>query len=335
MVVQAEASDSDEDCPKMPTPFKTSSPKYAAMGSPLRDIVHLLSEESEPVLPPPPTNSPRTAPAAPASKAAAEAAAALLGDLSRALSLADWVAEPEAGAAGEGGDEFGWLESHRPPLASCGCGGHSPRGAPFLPPLQFPTEVQQFAADSDESSSGDEEEWWQGGLQMPVSTGRVPGCAGPAGRNPCPEAHGEAEQEEITAASPFASASPFSRNSDSGQRRPADDSFSRVFFAPWSAVSDAATQTGTALAGASGATSPRAAAGSHDCASAHFEHFQQHLAAALPHLAMCVADLAAAHGGRSVLFSKAHLYFKTCLQIKDELDEIMERHREGHDHSLS
>lgn len=117
---------------------------------------------------------------------------------------------------------------------------------------------------------------------------------------------------------------------------PSEGDFDRVYFTPWYAVNDAATQTGTAgdRWQVLGARSRPVAAGQDspspcragDTASQHFEAFLQHFAAGVPHLAMTIADLHSAHGAGDPVAVKAQFYLKTCLQIKEELSELMERH---------
>ena len=259
--------------------------------------------------------APDGAPARPSGAAAAAAAAELAAaDLSRALSLESWAAEPAAA-----GEPFGaWLESHRPPKASSSTAyGAEAVSGDLLPAAQspHPTEALHFSSDDEDCN------WLVGVPSAPAAASSLAllrtAVASP--RAPPPR--------------PALPAPPPPPPSPPSTRKSAASVFDRVFFAPWSSVADASTQAGTAAgagtllggsacgssasrsAGAGAGAGSSLAAAVRDPASAHFESFEAHFGASMPHLALALTSLEAAHGAASPLFAKAQFYLKTCLQV--------------------
>jgi hypothetical protein len=329
--VSSEVQTDDGECGffGIETPFKSSGTSHPSKGSPTSGSssqpyngsptrggssgsTQLVSLPCNPDLPPrPPSKGPR-----PASMSRGTSTG-LPDPIAHVLSLDKWVSKQPAGegegqsdSPGDAGGLLSWLCSHSPLKASSGIARPSAEVGAGAGLFLGPLEALQFS-DSEEEEA---EVLLGGGQALHGSTTALAALA----RSPQATLAKPMRPSALLPPSPPASA------------KSSDSSFNRVFFAPWSAVSDAATQTGTAAGerasvGAGGRTLAGATA---DPASAHFEVFLQHFTASLPHLAMSLADLHSAHGGASTIFGKAQFYMKQCLQIKDELSELLERHRE-------
>ncbi|GAB4822833.1 hypothetical protein N2152v2_009879 [Parachlorella kessleri] len=334
--------DSAGMAPSIETPFKSSGLSQASKGSPDCDKStgmgrsgSLMVEPYRPDVSKPPTaprKSPRTSMAASPKTAAAAAPAGSspapacrLDFISRALSLDDWVKSPAEDEEPVEQETFGWLSTHLPPRAATALSSIASRAMHAVAGTEQPPTTCAEAVEALQLTDSDSE-IGESNTQQAVGTGGLPEQAryDPAASTACWSGRQTSSELGVEwQSSPSLTA-----------KSASSDRFSHVFFPPWSIMSDAATQTGTAAgeqphaSTSSGRGLQSLAAATADPASAHFESFLQHFAAGLPHLAMAAADLHSVHGTSSSIFGQASFYLKTCLQIRDELSELMERHRE-------